>query len=132
MSGQSRVLSERLEQKPAGDRRACCDTHPGRKSGCKPQVFSDDLRRHDARNEARCVPLAQSTGTAGCGTARPVVWEGGGGDPAPYPMAPVTLPGARVPADEAGSLRKLGRGGSAEVRCRSSLWPGAGLEGDNV
>jgi hypothetical protein len=62
-------------------------------------------RRATQRTKPNSLPqliTAQSTGTAGYGTVRPVVWEDGGGDPASYPIN-LTL----VSNPDWGSLRPL-------------------------
>ena len=85
-----------------------------------PQVF-DGCRATRQRNATRCGPSGPLlTGTAGCGTARPVVWEGGERKLAPYPMGavsravPLAVYGAAGAASGAASVMLV-----CKVLCRA-------------
>jgi hypothetical protein len=90
-SGKSWLISARPGHKVAVPNRGAAWRLPPRESGAE---LRGVLRRAGDRqteqtHAARVQGLARTvvnTGTAVCGTACTVVWEGGGGNPAPYPI----------------------------------------------
>ena len=89
-SGKSWLISARPGHKAAVPNRGAAWRLPPTESGA---VLRGVLRRagdsqteqaHAARVQGLACTVA-NTGTAVCGTAGTVVWEGGGREPAPYP-----------------------------------------------